>query len=91
MQSKKSRLVFLSIIFSACKSNIGIDPDIAEFNSRERKDLKWAIKKKFVNLSLGRTVAITERGISYLKNNDSSLYNKSLEVIKSKTLRREIR
>lgn len=87
---RKSLLTLLAQIFASSKLGLSVDPEIAEFNAIHRKALKLAIKKEFVNISLGRDVTLTQRGIAYLKAGLPDVYdemdkltpeNTELEVI----------
>lgn len=79
-QASNSRLLFLAKIFGASRMNLDVDPEIAEFDRQQKKALKWAIGKKLVNVSIGRDITITQKGIAYLKKEAPSMYNNIMGI-----------
>ena len=79
-QAPNSRLLFLAILFGMSRTNSDVDPEIAEFDRRQRKALKWAIKKRFVTMSIGRDVTITQKGIAHLRKKAPSMYSNIMAV-----------
>jgi len=72
---RKPLLTLLAQMFSSSKLGLLVDPEIAEFNAIHRKALKLAIKKGFINMSFGRDITITQRGLIYLKAGLPDVYD----------------